>query len=112
MTKKIWNDIITYIKNLFSTPPKYIDGKDYVLLDYEQDKACIRILEGKYKDVIYHYTQARIDETYGIPKLQFGYVILSSAKFIKEDLENDLHFTNLMGDILTEIIINKKRKNE
>lgn len=103
----IWNKIINFFYDLFPQKRKYIEEKDYSLLDYEDDKLCVKILSGKYKNVIYHYTQARLDERHGYPKLQFGYNIINSYNFAIEDLENNNEFTNLMGDILTEIIIKK-----
>jgi hypothetical protein len=64
----------------------------------------IRILRGKFKDVVYQYGKVGFDEQPdGSVYLKFIYNIVESSA-PKEELETDVEFKNHIGDILTTII--------
>ena len=59
-----------------------------------------------YEDVIYKYGKISVDENKenDNASLQFDYDVLVSPDVPKEELNNDIDFKNLMGDILVHII--------
>lgn len=64
----------------------------------------IRILKGKFKDVVYQYGKVGFDEQPdGAVYLKFIYNIVDSP-YPKANLEEDMEFKNHIGDILTTII--------
>ena len=77
----------------------------YKLQTFQDNLTAIEITSGKYSGVIYCYGRVSFAEEIGIPKLQFNYDILHSGEFDLDTLQNDQEFVTIMGDILTEIII-------
>lgn len=69
------------------------------------DATWVEITSGEYSGVVHSYGQVKFSEEYGMPKLSFGYTIISSGKYDVEALQSDQNFVTLIGDILTEIII-------
>ena len=88
MTNKITENDYTYVEN----PNHSLYG--------------VRLLTGKYKDVIYQYGKVSIKESpeLDIATLQFTYNIQEVASFTEDDLINDNEFKNHLGDVLTHII--------
>ena len=80
---------------------KFVDFKD-------SDITGIGILVGDYTGVLYHYTAARVNKELGVPKLEFGYTIVHAGEHDIDELNDDDNFHTLMGDILTELIINNR----
>lgn len=74
----------------------------------EGDATYVEITSGKYSDVIYSYGTVKFSEDFGIPKLNFNFNIVNSGKHNDEVLKNDQDFVTIMGDILTDIIINNE----
>ena len=68
------------------------------------DFSCIKLTEGKYKDVIYKYNNIKFSETEnadGQIPLKFTYdIYLNPNKLEVEDTE----FRNYIGDILIELV--------
>jgi hypothetical protein len=58
--------------------------------------------------VIYSYGTVKFSDEFGMPKLNFNYNIIHSGNHNKEVLQNDQDFVIIMGDILTDIIINNE----
>jgi predicted restriction endonuclease len=71
----------------------------------EGDSTWVEITSGTYAGVIYSYGTVKFVPESGVAKLQFNYNILHSGEHDLEGLQNDAEFVNVMGDILTEIII-------
>jgi hypothetical protein len=69
------------------------------------DSTWVEITSGKYAGVIYSYGFVKIDHEIGIPKLNFNYNVIHFGNFKTNDLFNNEEFVTVMGDILTEIII-------
>ena len=71
----------------------------------ENESTWVEITSGKYAGVIYSYGTVRFVPEFGVAKLQFNYDILHSGEHSKEVLKNSQEFVTIIGDILTEIII-------
>lgn len=71
----------------------------------ESESTWVQITSGKYAGVIYSYGTVRFVPEFGIAKLQFNYDIIHSGEHDKEVLQNSQEFVTIIGDILTEIII-------
>jgi hypothetical protein len=67
----------------------------------------IGILKGKYAGVVYQYGKANIVEEGSFARLTFDYTIIDPSSFDLDDLQNDEEFVTMIGDILTEILLEK-----
>lgn len=76
------------------------------------DATWVEITSGKYSSIIYSYGKVKFTEEFGMPKLSFGYTILHSGQYDLDTLQNDQEFVTIIGDILTEIIINNEPTRE
>lgn len=96
-------------KLLWWKKPKMLrEGVDFRFVNLEDsDITAIGILQGEFKDILYHYHKVRISEQGEIASLEFGYTILYSGNHNSEDLQNNQDFVNLMGEILSQILENK-----
>ena len=73
----------------------------YIIPKDEGTTVHIKILKGKFKDVVYQYGKVGFDEQPdGSVYLKFIYNIVESSA-PKEELESDMEFKNHIGDILT-----------
>ena len=83
--------------------------------DKSQEWTALRLtdLTKEYKDIIYKYGKVEIkeDEKSDNASLQFNYDVLVSPTIPKEDLEEDIDFKNLMGDILHHLIEEQLQKD-
>ena len=81
---------------------------DYHFFDFKDSDITGReLLMKEYKGVIYHYQKARVLEEGEFARLQFGYTIVHSGEHNIDDLTKDDNLHTIMGDILTEILINQ-----
>ena len=89
--------------------PKYQVNEDFHFLSSEEDDSItdIGILKGKYAGVVYQYGKAKIVEEGSFARLTFDYTIIDSSSFNTSDLQNDEEFVTMIGDILTEILLEK-----
>ena len=88
---------------------KFEEDKDFKFVDFENsDITGIGILAGDFKGVLYHYTGARVKQDTGLPTLEFGYTIVHAGEHDIDALQNDDKFHTMIGDILTELIINNR----
>lgn len=69
------------------------------------DATWVEITAGKYKSVVFSYGMVKFQNDLGMPKLSFDYTVLYSGEHDKDTLYNDNEFVTIIGDILTEIII-------
>jgi hypothetical protein len=72
------------------------------------DATWVEITSGKYSGVVFSFGMVKFSDDAGMPKLSFSFTILYSANYDKDFLEHDNEFEEVMGDILTDIIINEK----
>ena len=78
----------------------------------DEETAKIRILDGKYKDLVYHYNYVSFNEEH--KKLQFEYDIDETPKDIElSDLTEDdrWELEETLGDILVNIVETKPYEN-
>lgn len=89
------------------------EGIDYELLDLDipEKVTSIKILKGKFKDIIYHYGKIGVEEGKQ-PKLIFDYYIDESGEFELSELHKNKKFDTLMGDILVSIFDDNILKKE
>lgn len=101
--------------------PKYDEervkhaGKTFTYTDFNStaNTMCVKITDGYFKDVVYHYKRVRINEpTDNIPdpSMTFEYEIDDVPETVViENLTPELHeeFETLIGDILINIIQEK-----
>lgn len=87
------------------------EGVDYEFFNFEYpdfdlpDVTGVRLITGKFANVIYHYHEARINQEEDPPRLQFGYTIIKPGEHDVDDLQNDTELHTIMGDILTNILM-------
>lgn len=90
------------ITNLFDKTPK--EGRDFEVYPGNEFTG-IRIIKGKYRNVIYQYDKIALkEESIDMPILSFHYTIHESGKHSQEDLRNDARFHNLIGDIAVSLL--------
>jgi hypothetical protein len=71
----------------------------------EGDATWVEITSGVYIGVIFSYGTVKFVPESIVAKLEFTYNILHSGEHDRDRLQNDAEFVTVMGDILTEIII-------
>ena len=74
----------------------------------DEDTAKIRILDGKYKDLVYHYNYVSFNEE--SVNLQFEYDIDETPEGLEVDklkFEDRKEFEIVLGDILVDIVESK-----
>lgn len=69
------------------------------------DATWVEITDGKYKSVVFSFGMVKFQNDFGMPKLSFNYNILHSGEYDLDTLQNSEEFVTLIGDILTDIII-------
>ena len=81
-------------------------NKKYTFAQREGDDfSCIKLTEGKYKDVVYHYGKvgfAKNENKDGTLPMKFDYTIKQNPNNL--DLNENVEFLNYIGDILIEIL--------
>ena len=81
-------------------------NKKYTFAQREGDDfSCIKLTEGKYKDVVYHYGKvgfAKDENKDGTLPMKFDYTIKQNPNNL--DLNENVDFLNYIGDILIEIL--------
>lgn len=95
------------LKNWLKKPKIPKEGIDYEFYDFpDSDLTGIHLLRGVYRGVIYFYMGARFSEDDGYPRLFFEYEICQTGNLTREELTSDKKFDILIGDILTELMVN------
>jgi len=87
-------------------------GVDYDIIESNAEEHAdfysIRLLNGKYSDIIYTYGMVKTGEKEnddGTMDLKFTWRLEDKPESIKEDLDNSIEFQNHIGNILRDIII-------
>ena len=91
-------------------------GRSFILVsDKTQEWTAVKLTgtTKKYEDIIYKYGKVEIKENKedDNASLQFNYDVLVSPTISKKDLEEDINFKNLMGDILHHLIEEQLQKD-
>ena len=81
-------------------------NKPYVFVQRDKDDfSCIKITEGKFKDVIYHYGKvgfAKEENSEGQLPMKFDYNVIKKPNDV-DTLDNQ-EFIDYIGDILIEVL--------
>ena len=87
------------------------ENSDYRFIDFENSEITgIQILKDDFAGVVYHYGKAGIQEEGEYARLKFSFTIVNPGKHDIDELQNNQDFVNMMGDILTQILL--KQTNE
>ena len=79
----------------------------YVQHPAAEKKQAIKINSGEYEGIVFHYNQVSFYEEDDVPHIKFDYDIL------KGEDPNTEEFTNLLGDIVVDILEREfKRSND
>ena len=84
-----------------------ITSADYQLVESNDVELYgVKLLTGKWKDVVYIYGQVKIKESpeLDIATLAFTYDIQESGQFEEDELIGDIDFRNYIGGILQNIM--------
>ena len=92
------------------TPEEGVDYEFYHIED--SDLTGIKLLKGSYREVTYYYGTVKMQDQGALATLSFEYRILKPGNHTEESLQIDDDFVKLLGDILTEIIINESAQHE
>ena len=89
-----------------NSPTEQTKNKPFVYVQRDKDDfSCIKLTEGKFKDIIYHYGKvgfAGKEDGQGKMPLKFDYTVLKNPNDI-DTLDNQ-EFIDYIGDILIEIM--------
>jgi hypothetical protein len=89
----------------------YVEGQDYEFVPAEEDLLTVKLLTGKFKNVVYFYGSVSIAEEGQNAKLSFDYTIIDSGRYTVESLTDDQDFSRILGDILVTIITVEEEKD-
>jgi hypothetical protein len=90
-----------------------LEGVDFDFHKIEDsDLTGIKLLNGKYRDITYYYGVVKIQEQGELATVNFEFRVLESTIYTEEQLQKDAEFVTLLGEILTEIIINQSVKHD
>ena len=85
-----------------------IDLKTYKFEELKDGITPVRILKGKYKDVVYQYGRVSVSEIPDTDQMKLSYsfdVLDAPTKYDRDELMGDTSFRHYLGDILTHIIM-------
>ena len=98
-------------KNKEKVYPKENEVYEFLDLDGSKIISAIRVIDGEFKGVIYHYGTVEVVEE-DPPRIKFDYFIDNEGDFELDDLKYNKNFDTLMGDILVSIFDNNILKKE
>ena len=82
-------------------------NKPYVFVQRDKDDfSCIKITEGKFKDIIFHYGKvgfAKDSNPDGQLPMKFDYTVIKNPNNLELELDNN-EFIDYIGDILIELL--------
>ena len=92
-----------------NSPTDKTKSRRYVFAQQEgKDYSCVKLTEGKFKDVIYHYGKvgfAKEENSEGKLPMKFDYNIIKKPNDV-DTLDNQ-EFIDYIGDILIELLEQK-----
>ena len=98
-------------KTLNTHYPLFDEGL-YSEVIHESGERAIKILKGKFKDIIYQYGKVEFipREESEIPTINFDRAVRSCPDKLLDTISTDKDFNKLMGDILIELLANEGLK--
>lgn len=100
--------LIEKLQSMLKQLPKL--GKDYEFvfdIHRKKDVATIKLLKGKYKNVVYSYYKVEVadkENENGSLNMSFEYHVHDKANLKETDLIDNEKFQKVIGDILTGIL--------
>ena len=92
-----------------NSPTDKTKSRRYVFAQQDKDYSCVKLTEGKFKDVIYHYRVAFAPESEKLPDgrlpMKFDYTVDKNPNNLIL-LDNE-EFIDYIGDILLELLEEK-----
>ena len=91
--------------------PLFDDGL-YSEVVHQNGEKAIKILKGKYKNIIYQYGNIEFvpRAESEIPTINFDRAVRACSEEMKDTISDDEEFNKLMGDILVELLANQGLK--
>ena len=95
-------------KNINTHYPLFDEGL-YTEVVHQNGERAIKILSGKYKDVVYQYGKVNLipREEIDTPTIDFERAVRSCPDDLKEMISEDEGFNEIMSDILIELLANQ-----
>ena len=95
-------------KELNTHYPLFDNGL-YTEVVHQNGERAIKILTGKYQDVVYQYGKINMipREENEIPTIDFERAVRSCPEEMKDTISDDDEFQQLMGNILVELLANQ-----
>lgn len=85
-----------------------ITSNSYTFVEHKgEEDWYVKIKEGDFKDIVYKYGRIEVTEEGEEARLKFQFKIAKlppDFDMTEEELQEDLEFLNLLGDILTHVI--------
>ena len=83
-----------------------LEGFDYCYIypKQEKDLTYIKLLDGPYKDTVFHYGKVSFKEENEQLRLLFAYYVIESPVKKPKKLEKDPDFKQYAGDLLVDIM--------
>jgi hypothetical protein len=89
------------------------ENVDYRFVNFEgTDITGLELLVDKFKGVVYHYHRARVEEQGELATLKFGYTLIFPGEHDIDELNKNQEFHNLIGEILSQLLMEKVRYDE
>ena len=92
-----------------NSPTDKTKNRPYVFVQRDKDDfSCIKLTEGKFKDIIYYYGKvgfAKEENEHGQLPMKFDYTVIKNPT--KEDTLDNKEFIDYIGDILIELLDEK-----
>jgi len=116
MLKQLWNDISGLFKPLQPLPPpiifpvenpseirRSVGGKEYsILLTRVEPFTPIRLENGEWMGLVYHYGRTKLVEEDDCARLEFDYYVVDNPDVLK--VSDMGRFNDYIGEILADII--------
>ena len=110
---KLWEKLLFRKKKM----PKL--NEDFILVTVRSENdptfpetLAVELLVDKYKNILYYYQNAKVEEIENNAILSFDYCILNYEGHEHDDLKNDHEFKTLLGDILVELTATDKNNDQ
>ena len=89
---------------------KFEENIDYEFLFLpDEESTAIELIRGSFTGVIFQYFNVKFSEEGELARLKFQYDIIDPGTFDMDDLKNSQEFVTILGDLLTELIIDNEQ---
>jgi hypothetical protein len=89
---------------------KFEENIDYEFLFLpDEESTAIELIRGAFTGVIFQYFNVKFSEEGELARLKFQYDIIDPGTFDMDDLKNSQEFVTILGDLLTELIIDNEQ---